>query len=144
MIAVEHDCLQLIDVKKKEIKRLSIKKDSTSDRDFLIPFSLNTRKGHGFCTIIRDYQLRPFDYSLEEQEELPVVTGMDTNTQIKILQIRIEEILAEIKATEKEGDGYQGKSKKAKKKFKYSEEKNQKEQAIKEKLTSLTEKKDVL
>ena len=52
---------------------------------------------------------------------------MDTQTQSKILHIRIEEIQTEIKAIEKEGDGYQGKSKKAKKKFKYSEEKNQKE-----------------
>jgi hypothetical protein len=55
VIAVEHDCLQLIDVKKKEIKRLSINKDTSSERDFLISISLNTRGGRGFCTIIRDY-----------------------------------------------------------------------------------------
>ena len=100
VIAVENDCLQLIDVKKKEIKRLKIKKDTNENRDWLISLSLNNRGGRGFCTIIRDYQLRPFDYLLEEEDH--IITGMDTQTQMKILQIKIEEATAQMKTIEKE------------------------------------------
>ena len=82
VIAVEHDCLQMIDVKKKEIKKLKMKinqvKDSNaplsqtafeSPRDWLLNVSLSKRGGNNFCTIIRDSQLRPFDYILEDEEE---------------------------------------------------------------------------
>jgi hypothetical protein len=53
VIAVENDHLQMIDVKKKEIKRLSL--EGSPDKEFLVKLSVMNRCGRGFCTIIRDY-----------------------------------------------------------------------------------------
>ena len=88
MIAVEHDCLQLIDVKKKEIRKLKITASSKSEnqskpdakivengiivdntREWLFKLSLAKSTGQRCCTVVRDCQLRKFDYVLQESEQ---------------------------------------------------------------------------
>ena len=83
--------------------------------------ALARQDGPRFCTIVRDCQLRPFDYVLEDDEiaggkaggeddsgassklqQMPIITGMDTNTQLKIIEIRLNELKQNVKILEKE------------------------------------------
>ena len=76
VIAVEQDCLQLIDLKKKEIRKIKIKNDSKSieqlrdqgsiidfTKEWLFKMAMSKTGGKSGCQIVRDFQLHPFDYS---------------------------------------------------------------------------------
>mmetsp|Transcript_11064 Transcript_11064/g.16814 ORF Transcript_11064/g.16814 Transcript_11064/m.16814 type:complete len:181 (+) Transcript_11064:1913-2455(+) len=81
VVVVEHESLSIIDVKRKDIKRLKVKPSQTENvfsgdltKEFLIKKALTKNIGKQFCTIIRDLQLRPFDFwegklNKEENEE---------------------------------------------------------------------------
>ena len=89
VIAVEQDCLQLIDIKKKEIRKLKMstgaKSESSSKletkivdngiivdntKEWLFKLSLAKSAGQTCCTVVRDCQLRKFDYVLEAFDQI--------------------------------------------------------------------------
>lgn len=66
--------MQLIDVKRKEIKKLKVNNSQAEQfyegldfiRDWITKISLNKLSGNQFCTVVRDFQLRQFEYDNAE------------------------------------------------------------------------------
>ena len=127
VIAVEHDCLQLIDVKKKEIRKLKIsastklesqpKQDTKivdngiivdNTREWLFKLSLAKSTGQTCCTVVRDCQLRKFDYMLKEfdqtiNEDLQQKpTTITAASQLTIINTKIDQLTPILKQLEKE------------------------------------------
>ena len=86
--------------------------------------ALARQDGECFCTVVRDCQLRPFDYVYEHEDDqeneiqaaeaapdqipsqqlhhMPIITGMDTGMQLKIIEIRLAEMDKKVAQLSKE------------------------------------------
>ena len=73
--------------------------------------------------------------------QVPIVTGMDTATQLKILDLKIDDLVKQVSLVEKEMNDqlivFQKVNKKNKKKFKYSDEKHLKDSKAREAFQAL-------